>query len=239
MRKIRWAALLCALGCLLVVSSASAGELPLYGNSFPEITEAASPEQYAYRVEVPAGDYLEQISETLVEISDGGHELGIPLYADPAHDGRGYTVPTTLSATGPDEVTLTVHHLAGNPNAGWAPFSYPIQPGMGSPYGFPTIVVQMLNPNRAAEEEAIRAANPAAEPAPPPTVDCHVPNLVGLSRREAAGKLRGAHCALGEVRIARGSSAAHGKVVRQFETSGRHLAAGSSVAIKLGSPRSR
>src|ERR1700760_3785149 len=116
------------------------------------------------------------------------------LTATPAHDAVGATVPTTLVITGADVVTLTVHHRAGNPAAGEAPFTYPVVAGSGWSGGFRTIVVELRNPNRAAQEQALREASQPAEVEPPPKPDCHVPNLVGLSRKEAAGKLRGAHC---------------------------------------------
>lgn len=64
--------------------------------------------------------------------------LGEVLAAEEAHDAVGTDVPTTLTKTGGDVVTLSVHFLEGNPAAGGAPFEYPIVGGAGWPGGFHT-----------------------------------------------------------------------------------------------------
>ena len=58
-----------------------------------------------------------------------------------AHDAVGKSVPTTLEVSPPNVVTLTVHHRAGNPAAGGAPFTYPIFEGSGWEGGFSTFEV--------------------------------------------------------------------------------------------------
>jgi hypothetical protein len=48
-------------------------------------------------------------------------------------------------------------------------------------------------------------------------------------------RLRAAHCAIGQVHLAAGATAGKGKVVKQFRAAGTDLAAGTPVAVKLGS----
>ena len=235
------ATLICALAaCLIAVAPAAAEEPPLYGDSFPEISGPTSPEEFTFRVELNEGEYLEQVSPTVVGIFYGGEEVRLPLLAVPAHDAERAPVPTTLSIAGPEEITLTVHHRAGSLEVPGEPFAYPIDPGAGID-GIKEAQKEATELYlRAEEERRLRAASPPAEPAPPPTVECHVPKVVGLSRHEAAAKLRAAHCALGAVHLSKGSSQkaadAKGTVVKQFRTAGEHLAAGTPVAIKLATP---
>ena len=72
------------------------------------------------------------------------------------------------------------------------------------------------------------------EPAPAAPIPCTVPALHGLSLHAAKARLRAAHCAIGQVRLAAGATAGKGKVVKQFRAAGTELAAGAPVAVKLG-----
>jgi hypothetical protein len=118
---------------------------------------------------------------------------------------------------------MIVHHRAGNPAAGGAPFVYPIQ-GSAQTGGFFTGAVEVADPTPTS----------GTEPAP-----CLVPSLHGLSLKAAKARLRAAECHLGAVRLAARATARTGKVVKQFRAAGTQLPAGSRVSVKLGSPGSR
>jgi hypothetical protein len=127
-------------GLLGAAASAGAAELSLYDGvlSFQAIQSPSEPEEYSWRVELEEGQELKQIDD---QHAEGFFEDGHPAFsivADPAHDAIGTNVPTTLAVTGPDVVTLTVHHREGNPLAGGAPFDYPVIAGAGWEGGFQT-----------------------------------------------------------------------------------------------------
>ena len=126
-------------------------------------------------------------------------------------------MPTTLAVVSDDVITLTVHHRAGNPAAGGAPFVYPITSGAGWEGGFQTQYVDIpdeLKPDLATD----------------PIPGCIVPALKGWSLKADRKKLRRAGCRLGEVRGTRSKTA---KVVRQHPRPGTALAAGAEVSVKL------
>jgi hypothetical protein len=180
-------------------------------------------------------------TEVQVVYTDGTESFAIT--AEKAHDADGARVPTTLEMTGEDEITLTVHHRAGNPAADGAPFDYPITAGEGWEGGpYQTVIVKgppdetelREMSERERIERKILEASPAAQVEPPPVVACRVPTLSGYSLRGAKNRLRAAHCGIGAVHIAAGATAGKGKVVKQFHAAGTELAAGAPVAVKLG-----
>jgi sugar lactone lactonase YvrE len=118
--------------------------------AFQMIRDASAPEVYSWRVQLEPGQELRQISETEVAAYfDGGH-LALDFFAEPASDAIGSTVRTTLSLTGSDVVTLTIHHHEPSPTGG--PFIYPIVAGTGWQGGFQTQIVEMPPPEQAPEE---------------------------------------------------------------------------------------
>jgi PASTA domain len=201
---------------------------------FPEIFSSTSPEEYEYRPEwlVP-GDAGKQVGEKeVVFIDSEGDAIGW-VHAEPAHDAVGTSVPTTVRLVEGGSIVLTVHHREGNPAADWAPFVYPITQGIGWLGGFTTVVVPMENPFAESERKIIEA-NPPATLEPLPVIDCKVPTLRGYSLRGAKNRLRAAHCGIGAIRLAAEATLGKGKVVKQFHPAGTELAAGASVALKLG-----
>lgn len=220
------------MGLAVLASSAAAAEEPgdtapirnigEGGFGFPDITGPEAPENYPLRLNLSGEQELRQLNETEVGVFYSGGPLAFMLVAEKAHDADGSNVPTTLTQTGPDMVTLTVHYRDGNPAAGGAPFVYPIMGGSGWEGGFRTITFE-FNEKTA----------PTTEPSPVP-VECKVPSLRGLTRRAAAAKLRAAHCVIGAVHLSAGTGAATGRVVKQFRAAGTEFAAGASVAVKLG-----
>jgi len=219
--------------------SAGGGELPVFStNSYPTIESASDPETYSWRVELEAGETLTLASEreAVVERPEGSDEA---IWAPMARDRGGELVRTTLAVLEGDVLTLTVHHHE-------AEYEYPIT--VEAPWlviGEGTIVpAPLLIGEIEAIDNRIRDANPAAvipsfQPNFTPQPGCRVPKLAGLSRRAAVAKLGAAHCTLGAVRLAAGTAAAKGKVVKQFRAAGTELAAGAPVAVKLGATASR
>ena len=218
--------------------AAGAEPLPPYerGN-FPNIQEPEGPEEFSWEVTLHGDQELRQIDDrsAAVYYTDPEEHLAFEIGGFAAHDAVGATVPTTLAVTQPNILTLTVHHRAGNPAAGGAPFDYPIIAGEGWEGGFQS--VQIKGPPdeaelRAAAEAARRAAAEAAakaSQAPP----CAVPDLSGRTVRAARRMLNRAHCALGPVRGERSRGA---RVVRQYRGAGKSLPAGTEVGVKVLRP---
>jgi hypothetical protein len=203
-----------------------------------------APEAYSWRVDLSARQELRQVSPTEVQVVYIDGTEAFVITAEKARDADGARVPTTLEMTGEDEITLTVHHRAGNPAAGGAPFDYPITAGEGWEGGpFQTVIVKgppdetelREKSERERMEREIIEASPAAQVEPPPAVTCKVPLLRGYSLRGAKNRLRVAHCGIGAIHLAAGATAGKGKVVRQFHPAGTELEAGAPVAVKLGS----
>jgi hypothetical protein len=214
------------------------------GVMIPEIRGLGSPERYPLRISLARRQELRQVSPTEVQVvyTDGAESFAIT--AEKAHDADGAKVPTTLEMTGEDEITLTVHHRAGNPAGGGAPFDYPITAGEGWEGGPLQTVIVKGPPDetelremseRERKEKELIEASPPAQVEPPPVPTCKVPTLRGYSLRGAKNRLRVAHCGIGAVHLAAGATDGKGKVVKQFHAAGTELAAGSPVAVKLGS----
>jgi PASTA domain len=239
-------AVIAAFGCALLaslsvaVAPAAAAEegnaAPLRpvsegGLSIPVITGPNAPEEYPVQYEnLIQGVRFRQVSEQLIAVEYLGRgNADWKIEALPAYAADGAAVPTSIRLSGSEKgyvVTMIVHHRAGNPAAGGAPFVYPIQ-GSGREGGYFTGAVEVK-------------PTPAAEPiAAAPLAPCKVPSLHGLSLKAAKARLRAAHCAIGTVRISAPITADTGKVVKQFRAAGTNFPGGTAVAVKLGSPGSR
>lgn len=208
-------------GGLAVVAAAAAEPPPPFdvAMAFPEIQGPEGPEEFSWTVKLGEEEELRPIDDThaAVYYADPGEHIAFPIEAAKARDATGAAVPTTLAVTQPNIITLTVHHRAGNPAAGGAPFTYPITEGPAFETGHSTVIVDM-GPSQTE-----------GAPAPPPTL-CSVPYLSGLTLKAARRQLRRSHCKLGEVRGERSRGA---RVVRQFRKPGRELPAGTEVGVKL------
>src|SRR5215216_736131 len=159
MRSALLAVLMLVLA-LLVPAGAAAVPLSLYSGSmgFPAIQGDDGPEEFSWEVELGDEEELRQIDATHAGVFWPDDTRAMSIEAGKAHAADGATVPTTLTVTQPNVITLTVHHRAGNPAAGGAPFVYPVVAGVGWEGGFRT-------------EEAV--VIPGDQPAPDPT--CVVP----------------------------------------------------------------
>jgi len=186
--------------------------------AFPAIQDPSGPEEFIWEVQLDEGQDLRQIDDRHAAVYYTEDDVvAFTITAVAAHDSEGKSVPTTLAVTPPNFVTLTVHHRAGNPAAGGAPFAYPISSGSGWEGGFHTYPVEMPPPE--------------ITPAVPEIVTCMVPSLFNRSLRAARRVLRGSNCELGPVRGERFKGA---KVTKQFRRPGKALPAGTAVGVKLG-----
>lgn len=220
MRRLVLAIAAAALSLGVVATAAGAAEPPPPFDglmTFPAIQGPADPEEFSWEVQVGEGEELRLIDDKhagVFWVEDD--QLARQITAQLAHDADGATVPTTLAVSEGNIVTLTVHHRAGNPAAGGAPFVYPVVAGAGWEGGFQTHIAEVTQPPA-----------PALAPAP---AQCVVPNLVGASLRASRKMLRSAHCSLGPVR---GQRTRRAKVVRQYRRPGKVLPPGTGVGVKL------
>ncbi len=132
-----------------------------------------------------------------------GGRLSWTVVAPLAHDAVGAAVPTSLSLSEGDVVTLTVHHRVGDPAAVGAPFVYPIFAGEGWEGGFHGIEIPI--PVQESPEPSPSGAQPT----------CAVPGLKHDSLHRARAQLRAAGCALADVHHRSGVPARPGRVVKQ------------------------
>lgn len=214
--------LVAALACLALPAAAVAAEPCSFPNgflmSFPAIHGPEDPEDFCWEVKLGEGEELRQIDETHAGVFWEDGTQAMTITAQLAHDVEGVAVPTTLAVTEPNLITLTVHHRAGNPLAGGAPFYYPVVAGKGWEGGFQTVTVDMPPSTEQGTKQ------PAAVPT------CKVPYLQGRTLRAARRALRSADCRLGPVQGEGGRGA---KVVRQYRPANKVLPAGTAVGIKL------
>jgi hypothetical protein len=224
-RNLRVALGLCVLlgACVFGVGVAAAedeepvAKPPLFTGitNFPTIKESADPEKYFWEVQLHPGQELAQVDERHAEVLFEGEMRTSLIGAEQARDATGAEVPTSLEVIAPNLIALTVHHKAGNPAAGGAPFHYPVSAGPPFTAGYSTVRVLM------PEEEKPAAVTPP----------CVVPKLTGRSLAGSRARLVNAGCKLGAVRGKRGKGA---KVVKQFKAPGTVFGSGASVAVKLG-----
>jgi hypothetical protein len=159
---------------------------------FPTITGPAGPEEFSWEVALNEGQGLEAVDDQHVEIYYiEGHQPAITISAEAAHDADGSNVPTTISVSGGNVITLTVHHLAGNPAQDGAPFDYPINVGPGWEDGgfHPAIVTEppsegdphgqtTAQPAKARKRKGKIGGRPSARLTPPDQGKQTTPALV-------------------------------------------------------------
>lgn len=216
--RMKLAAIAAALS-LLVPAIVSAEDIPPYDGlmAFPSINDSAGPEEFTWEVKLEEDMELRQIDGRRAGVYYTEPDfLSFVIQAGAAHDAEGKTVPTTIAVTEPNLITLTVHHRAGNPASGGAPFRYPIVAGEGWEGGFQTYEVVMPPP------ETVVAGSPER---------CEVPGIQGRSLKASRKLLRQANCKLGPLRGERTRGA---KVIKQFRRPGKSLPLGTEVGVKLG-----
>ena len=217
-------------GLILAVAPASVlADTPVFppydgDMTFAAIHDPSDPEEYSWEVQLSEGQGLEQIDEQTAEVYyQEGHLPMLAITAGPAHDAAGTAVPTSLGVSAGNIITLTVHHRAGNPAAGGAPFVYPVLGGPGWTGGFSTVIVTM--PPREEFPATQREEVPES---------CLVPKLKGRSLRAAKKRLEKSDCELGEVTRLKGVTTKAVKVVRQSPRPNAVLAPASNIDLTLG-----
>jgi hypothetical protein len=216
--------LLVVAGVLLLLPTAAIA-YPVYNGDqrFPAISEPEDPEDYAWEVTVGENQELRQIDETRAGVFYEGGPQAFGIEAEAAHDAEGKTVPTTLTVTEPNVITLTVHHRNGNPAAAGAPFDYPVVAGEGWEGGFES--VKIVGP----PDESELAQPPIQEILNPPPSTCVVPDLSNRTLHASRKILHRAHCKLGRVR---GERRREVRVVEQYRLVGRVLPVWTAVDVR-------
>jgi hypothetical protein len=209
------------------VATAPADPPPYEGDmNFPYIQDPSGPEEYSWKVQMDDDQALEQIDDqdVLIDYVEG-HHRALSIRAEVAHDAVGTNVPTTLSVSGSDIITLTVHHHAGNPLAAGTPFDYPIIAGPGWEGGIQsgTVVVKMP-PDEALDAEQSDVASSR----------CLVPKLKGKSLKASKRRLVRAGCGVGKVTLRSDAKKSQARVVAQSPRPGITLDPDASVNLALG-----
>jgi hypothetical protein len=224
---------------LLLAGAAHADPLPPYEGamSFHNIEGPSDPQEFSWQVTLYEDQVLEQLDDQTAKVYFvPGHEPAFTINATLAHDAIGTNVPTTLSVSEGDVITLTVHHRDGNPLAGGAPFAYPVSTGAGWEGGFQTVVVTGPPDEaelRALREQHEREAREAASRQEEAEA-CIVPRLKGRSLKAAKTRLRLAHCRPGTLGARRGKRLSSARVIRERPRSGTVLSPGSAVDLTFG-----
>jgi hypothetical protein len=223
---------------LLLAGVANADPLPPFDGamSFREIKGPSDPQDFSWQVILSRDQALEPLdNQTALVFYERDHEPAFTITADPAHDSLGTNVPTTLSVSEGDVITLTVHHRDGNPLAGGAPFAYPVTAGSGWEGGFQTVVVTgppdeaELRALRELHEREAREVVSRQEEAEA----CIVPRLKGKSLKAAKAQLRLAHCRPGALSAKRGKRLTSARVIRERPRAGAVLSPSSAVDLTL------
>lgn len=120
--------------------------------SFPAIDEVSGPQEFSWEVTPAEGQELESVDSLHARVYfTEDQTTAFEITAERAHDAKGAEVPTSLEVRLGNVITLLVHHRAGNPAAGGAPFDYPIAAGGGWELG--SQPVQVFGP---PDEAALR-----------------------------------------------------------------------------------
>jgi PASTA domain len=235
---------MCILLGVIVTGSASApAEViahPTYAGAmtFGEIDGPSDPEEYSWEVSLGEGQELELVDDQHAQVYyTEGHHPVFGITATAAHDAVGSDVPTSLSVSEGNVITLTVHHRAGNPASGGAPFVYPVIAGEGWEGGLQAHIVPMPKDEQELREERERMAREEREAMEAADegarTGCLVPKLKRRTLRGSKRRLHKAGCNLGRVRMLKGATGKAGRVVKQNPRPGVLLAPGTTVRVTL------
>jgi hypothetical protein len=215
--------MLLGTACMSPSARADSGSLPVYDGTmiFPAIQSPSDPEDYSWEVELAEDQGMELVNETTIGVFYlEGHHPAFSISAEAAHDADGTSVPTSLSVAAANVFTLTVHHRAGNPAAGGAPFVYPVTAGAGFQNGSQPVVIENSPTGRGRRRRSQA---------------CVVPRLEGDSLPVARRQLRRNRCTVGTVRKARQADRRKsGKVIGQSPRPGAIRKHGAAVDLTIG-----
>jgi hypothetical protein len=184
--------------------------------SFGDLHGPEDPEEFSWEVNLYEGQELRQVDERTAGVFYESGPRAFAIDAVAAHDAEGKTVPTTLSVTQPNIITLAVHHRDGR-------FVYPVTAGEGWEGGFQSVEIE------GPPDESQLSHPPLLEPASPPSPTCLVPDLTGRTLRGSRKLLHQTHCRLGAVR---GEQVRSAHVVTQYRQIGRSLPLWTKVDVK-------
>lgn len=104
---------------------------PLYEGllTFKAIRASDALQAYSWQVDLAEGQTLKLLDAQHATVYYASGQAAFSIMAEPAHDAVGTSVPTQLSVSGNDTVTLHVNHNAAN-------YTYPILAGAGWQGGF-------------------------------------------------------------------------------------------------------
>lgn len=203
---------------------AAADPPPPYNGAmqFQTIRGPSDPEEFPWTVNLSSSQTLTQVDDQHAVVEYDDHTVAFHISAEPAADAEGRSVPTSIAVSEGDVVTLTVHHRAGNPADGGAPFAYPISAGQAFTVGYSTVTVFIPE-------------SPPPPQAPPAHEPCRVPKLKGRDLQSARRILLAASCRLGKVHH-RSLAGPKESVVKQGSKPGSELPWGARVWVTLGTP---
>ncbi|HEX6154193.1 MAG TPA: hypothetical protein VFZ19_11795, partial [Solirubrobacterales bacterium] len=132
--------------------------------SFQSIRDQAATEYFSWEVLLREGQTLHQVNEDSAEIRLSDGTPAMTIMVEPAHDAVGTSVPTSLTVSEGNVVTLRVQHHS-------ASFVYPVTGGTGWAGGLTTETVSAPTDQKELEEarwkreeeERIRAEQAKAE----------------------------------------------------------------------------
>lgn len=151
---------------------------PIYegDQTFKTIRDETAPETYSWKVSLNKGQTLKAIDSEHVAIFNGDESQALAITAEAAHDATGKAVPTSLSVSEGNVLTLTLKYRGGG-------FTYPIigGPAFQSSYTLPVI----WEPPPPAEEERYWESGETivGPPEPIPSGEASI-SMVGGSRKE-------------------------------------------------------
>jgi sugar lactone lactonase YvrE len=120
------------------------------GMTWNTIRDDTAPETYSWQVELGNNQELHLLDEHHAVVYYNNLTPALSITAEPGHDAVGTEVPTSLSVSNGDIVTLTVRYKAGHNGQ---PFVYPINEGAGWEGGLQTAFVDFYNKPPEEEEE--------------------------------------------------------------------------------------
>jgi PASTA domain-containing protein len=218
----------------LVFATAATALAPFDGTtSFPDIHSSSDPEEFSWEVALAEDQQLEAVDDQIARVRYADGHTAFVITAEPAHDVDGSAVPTSLVVSGENVLTLLVHHRAGDPADGGAPFAYPITNGLGWEGGFSTVLIKGPPDEQELREERERIERERSEK-PEALNGCVVPRLKGKSLKASKRRLRDAGCRVGRVTRLPRVTAGRGRVVGQSPAPGTMRAHGSVVRVTVG-----
>jgi len=216
--------------CAAIAPAATAAEPPppfVGAMSFQDIQGPEGPEEYSWEVKLDEEQELRRVDDRHAAVYYASGTRAFEIRGEVAHDASGSNVPTTLSVTQPNIITLTVHHRDGNPAAGGAAFDYPVSAGEGwTGSRQPVEIEGPPDEYQLAHPPTRREILEPPQPSPPP---CVVPDLTGRTLRASRKMLHRAHCRLGQVRGERSRGA---RVAEQYRQAGKVLQVWTAVDVK-------